>query len=87
MARLVDVTDALQRWDLELAEYLEIGGQDIDEETRITIAFKVLPDTTPASMMLALRKEATHENRKAALDEQITFLKDHGASNRATLTR
>ena len=87
VARLVDVTDALQRWDHEVAEYLEIGGQDIDEETKIMIALKILPDTTPASMMLALRRETTYENLKAALDEQITFLEDHGDSNRATLTR
>ena len=31
VARLVDATDALQRWDHEVADYLEIGGQDIDE--------------------------------------------------------
>ena len=81
VTKLTDVADALERWDRVVSDYVKIGGKDVDEDEKITIALQVLPKNTPASMLLALRNETSYEALKAALAEQITFLDDHGGIN------
>ena len=76
--KLTEVADALEQWDRLRDDYVEIGGHDVPEDEKITIALKVLPRATPSSMLLALRKEKTYEDFKAALAEEIQFLDDHG---------
>ena len=79
--RLDQVALAFESWDKQVRLFQACGGRAIPDDEKVTIALKMLPRNTPASMMLALRYAPTYEALKAACQDEITFLDEHGGLN------
>ena len=66
-------------WEADLERYLECGGTEPRGMENIIIGMKILPSTTPATLLLPLRKATDYAVWKRDLKEQLLFLRQHGA--------
>ena len=74
---LAGVTAAIEVWELDLQKYTECGGVSPRDAEKIIIAMTILPGTTPASLLLSLRKAVQYDVWKREINEQLLFIKQH----------
>ena len=73
---LRDVASSFETWEAKLRVYARCGGADMPEYEKVLIALKVLPVSTPASMMLAFRSISSYTALKSEIESQVLFLKE-----------
>ena len=70
--RLADVMYDIDKWETLLREYYRCGGSPLTDKTKVVVAMKMLPPSTPASVKMALNSIASFEAFKAELGQNIT---------------
>ena len=65
-----------------MGTYVECGGTDMPEQTKVMVALKTFPLTTPSDILAPMRKATTYDELKHQIREEITLLDDlvQGAS-------
>ena len=74
--RLAEVMGDIDRWENMLVEFYRCGGEPLTDKTKVIIAMKMLPSTTPASLKMALKGIYCFEKFKDELRQNIKFLED-----------
>ena len=68
----------LDAWERKLREYHECGGQVAPDETKIVIAMKRLPHSTPSQVRRALRDITDYGKFRHDLYGEIKYFEDYG---------
>ena len=76
--RLTDVMEDIDTWEGLLLEYHKCGGDPMSDKTKIIVCLKMLPQTTPSSLKMALKGIKDFEVFKDELRTNIKYLQDFG---------